>query len=263
MESRGQQRICERENKNFPRSTQMQTSSLAAMAASVGYGQQTIDSLVAMEALLDMSSPAVNAVQSMSQPPELQLPSSNATPMIASSTTGTVDKTSKVPFKNEQSMSAFATNNESLQGGQIVRPLAVLSSCVVPNKSESETVMNRTKKLRKMSESLTDDKIRKHEIEAALRSKSQRGRKRENLSVEERQELTRTRNREHAKTTRCELHFNVSCSLSKTYLLNLPCLSEFGRSSDMMSLSKLRKSISIVFESSLSLPLEEHASTTL
>jgi len=96
-----------------------------------------------------------------------------------------------------------------------------LSSCVVPNKSESETVMNRTKKLRKMSESLTDDKIRKHEIEAALRSKSQRGRKRENLSVEERQELTRTRNREHAKTTRCELHFNVSCSLSIIYLLNL------------------------------------------
>lgn len=221
MESRGQQRICERENKNFPRSTQMQTSSLAAMAASVGYGQQTIDSLVAMEALLDMSSPAVNAVQSMSQPPELQLPSSNATPMIASSTTGTVDKTSKVPFKNEQSMSTFATNDESLQGGQIVRPLAVFSSCVVPNKSESETVMNRTKKMRKMSESLTDDKIRKHEIEAALRSKSQRGRKRENLSVEERQELTRTRNREHAKTTRCELHFNVSCSLSIIYLLNL------------------------------------------
>jgi len=44
--------------------------------------------------------------------------------------------------------------------------------------------------------------IRKSEIEAALKSKPQRGRKRENLSGLERQELTRTRNREHAKTTR-------------------------------------------------------------
>lgn len=46
------------------------------------------------------------------------------------------------------------------------------------------------------------DLIRKAEIEAALKSKPQRGRKRENLSGLERQELTRTRNREHAKTTR-------------------------------------------------------------
>jgi len=44
--------------------------------------------------------------------------------------------------------------------------------------------------------------IRKNEVEAALRSKPQRGRKRENLNAEERLELTRTRNREHAKSTR-------------------------------------------------------------
>jgi len=44
--------------------------------------------------------------------------------------------------------------------------------------------------------------IRKQEVEAALRSKPQRGRKRENLNAEERLELTRTRNREHAKSTR-------------------------------------------------------------
>lgn len=44
--------------------------------------------------------------------------------------------------------------------------------------------------------------IRSSEIAAALKSKPQRGRKRENLSGLERQELTRTRNREHAKTTR-------------------------------------------------------------
>jgi len=44
--------------------------------------------------------------------------------------------------------------------------------------------------------------IRATEVEAALRSKPQRGRKRENLTVLERLELTRTRNREHAKSTR-------------------------------------------------------------
>lgn len=46
------------------------------------------------------------------------------------------------------------------------------------------------------------ENIRKGEVEAALRSKPQRGRKRENLNAEERLELTRTRNREHAKSTR-------------------------------------------------------------
>ena len=51
-------------------------------------------------------------------------------------------------------------------------------------------------------ESMEEKKIRKDEVEAALRSKPQRGRKRENLNAEERLELTRTRNREHAKSTR-------------------------------------------------------------
>jgi hypothetical protein len=46
------------------------------------------------------------------------------------------------------------------------------------------------------------EEIRKHKVEAALRSKPQRGRKRDDLSAKERQELTRSRNREHAKTTR-------------------------------------------------------------
>jgi hypothetical protein len=47
-----------------------------------------------------------------------------------------------------------------------------------------------------------DNLVRRQEIEAALRSKPQRGRKRDNLSEVERLELTRTRNREHAKSTR-------------------------------------------------------------
>ena len=44
--------------------------------------------------------------------------------------------------------------------------------------------------------------IRQKEIEKALHSKPQRGRKRANLNEVERLELTRTRNREHAKSTR-------------------------------------------------------------
>ena len=44
--------------------------------------------------------------------------------------------------------------------------------------------------------------VRKEKVEAALKSKPQRGRKRDNLNVMERLELTRTRNREHAKSTR-------------------------------------------------------------
>jgi hypothetical protein len=44
--------------------------------------------------------------------------------------------------------------------------------------------------------------IRQEKVAEALRSKPQRGRKRDDLSETERLELTRTRNREHAKSTR-------------------------------------------------------------
>lgn len=44
--------------------------------------------------------------------------------------------------------------------------------------------------------------VRPEKVEAALRSKPQRGKRREDLSETERMELTRTRNREHAKSTR-------------------------------------------------------------
>jgi hypothetical protein len=47
-----------------------------------------------------------------------------------------------------------------------------------------------------------EEAVRKEKVAAALRSKPQRGRKREDLSEKERLELTRTRNREHAKSTR-------------------------------------------------------------
>jgi hypothetical protein len=48
----------------------------------------------------------------------------------------------------------------------------------------------------------SSDGVRKEKIEDALKSQPQRGRKRVNLNETERLELTRTRNREHAKSTR-------------------------------------------------------------
>mmetsp|Transcript_3986 Transcript_3986/g.5877 ORF Transcript_3986/g.5877 Transcript_3986/m.5877 type:complete len:360 (+) Transcript_3986:149-1228(+) len=82
------------------------------------------------------------------------------------------------------------------------RPTTV---CPVPAISMGTTMVtlppNKRQK-REQTVAETEESVRQDEIEAALRSKPQRGRKRENLSVLERIELTRTRNREHAKSTR-------------------------------------------------------------
>ena len=80
--------------------------------------------------------------------------------------------------------------------------------------------------------------VREEEIKAALTSKPQRGKKRDNLTAEERKELTKTRNREHARTTRCvcfsfdgymygfiiyssSTHCKLPCSLLTYYLTNI------------------------------------------
>ena len=56
--------------------------------------------------------------------------------------------------------------------------------------------------LSKDTPSKQEKDVRREQVQAALQSKPQRGRKRNNLSEAERVELTRTRNREHAKSTR-------------------------------------------------------------
>jgi len=50
--------------------------------------------------------------------------------------------------------------------------------------------------------------VRTDMIQDALNSRPQRGKKRHNLNDQERLELTRTRNRGHAKYTRCVVHHN-------------------------------------------------------
>lgn len=57
-------------------------------------------------------------------------------------------------------------------------------------------------RLSEKSISETDAEIRSEKVEEALKSKPQRGRKRDDLNDMERLELTRTRNREHARSTR-------------------------------------------------------------
>jgi hypothetical protein len=76
----------------------------------------------------------------------------------------------------------------------------------------------------------TTTAVRTDKIQDALNSRPQRGKKRCNLNDEERLELTRTRNREHAKCTRYVLswdlqkHVNMLLSFSEelTFILTPP-----------------------------------------
>jgi hypothetical protein len=65
-----------------------------------------------------------------------------------------------------------------------------------------DTIAMQANPVKNGTEAAAKPAVRTTEIEAALRSKPQRGKKRDNLSALERLELTRTRNREHAKSTR-------------------------------------------------------------
>mmetsp|Transcript_7893 Transcript_7893/g.15994 ORF Transcript_7893/g.15994 Transcript_7893/m.15994 type:complete len:301 (+) Transcript_7893:63-965(+) len=79
--------------------------------------------------------------------------------------------------------------------------------------------------------------VREDEIKAALESRPQRGKKRDNLTALERKELTKTRNREHARSTRyvpspavlAQLEYDiVSCIHWMWYpTLSQPILSRF------------------------------------
>lgn len=91
-----------------------------------------------------------------------------------------------------------------------VKPVVTPSSSLKMSDLSEKTLDNKSKGKRQRTQGSTKENdesaaakaIRTAEIEAALRSKPQRGRKRDNLSALERLELTRTRNREHAKSTR-------------------------------------------------------------
>ena len=79
-----------------------------------------------------------------------------------------------------------------------ISPSGQTQPTVVPTPSASTTFSRQ----RVLSDVDSIESVRREQVEAALRSKPQRGRKRNDLTDVERLELTRTRNREHAKSTR-------------------------------------------------------------
>lgn len=115
-----------------------------------------------------------------------------------------INGTVSSPFPDFAVSSTSAATNSGDGQPQRVSTLTarLLANATAPNstsRGRSNSVpVHRTTSMDKKNNGL----IRTSEVEAALRSKPQRGRKRENLSVMERIELTRTRNREHAKSTR-------------------------------------------------------------
>ena len=116
-----------------------------------------------------------------------------------------------------------------------------------PNMQHKAVASNGNSPLHKHEDD--EGQIRKEIIAAALLSKPQRGRKRDNLNVLERMELTRTRNREHAKSTRYafrrmkEFLMDFANSFGFSFFLtNILFVSESGKRQDIKNL--LTKKIS-------------------
>lgn len=124
--------------------------------------------------------PACEPVACSSVPDPLATPVAVKAPQHALAPLPTVSAAKALSTPSSHSM--VATHGFGMDPTAI--PLPVLSSGDVKPKQLLEV-------------ELGSDKIRD-----ALNSKPQRGKKRQNLSELERQELTRTRNREHAKSTR-------------------------------------------------------------
>jgi hypothetical protein len=78
-------------------------------------------------------------------------------------------------------------------------------AAATPQSSTPQDREERSASTTTREESYQEASVRKEKVDEALRSKPQRGRKREDLNDTERLELTRTRNREHAKSTRYDL----------------------------------------------------------
>lgn len=126
------------------------------------------------------------------------------------------------PFVNQEALRSFLGMNSlpgsqsiaSLQGQAASRPLPFPHASGTVSSHANSAIMFATPPPpstpvgnAKTQETVVQPErrhslVRKDQVEAALKSKPQRGRKREDLNELERIELTRTRNREHAKTTR-------------------------------------------------------------
>lgn len=119
------------------------------------------------------------------------------------------------------------------------RPHAGISVPVQPNPPSAQTDPEIGG-----SRDRADSMVRKEQVAAALKSKPQRGRKREDLNRMERLELTRTRNREHAKTTRMRKKARYEELLQEERLLQdfqKQCQLEKARRSTVVQYVKARQ----------------------
>jgi len=165
----------------------------------VHFNQYTVDESNNIPIVKDRSSSLIHPIKTTTKP---ESPSeagmrdmpSNCTKLCSFS----CDK-NPVPLLSTQTGQNLVTKQlkisakyQEMQKGESVIP------CVPTNSAKKK------ERNSKMCTSLgiENDDIHNSKVETALHSKNQRGRKRENLSALERLELTRTRNREHAKTTR-------------------------------------------------------------
>lgn len=144
-------------------------------------------------------------------PPASSAAGAQAIPIAAAASTGGLFSQMNLPLAPSQlsSLQAMSTNplasflapyeflgnhfGTHRQLGQ-QESVALLQQRILASQSQGETDGS--------MQQASNKQVRAKQVEAALRSKPQRGRKREDLNEMERLELTRTRNREHAKSTR-------------------------------------------------------------
>jgi hypothetical protein len=141
-------------------------------------------------------SSAFCAAQLHSQP----LSTSNLRSSTVPPCTGLVQQTLQQPAKKQ----AFIQNTVAAAAEKTKAPPPTTGGNNKRNDAAAFHLASPIKVENKNEEMLDSEEeiMRRENVEAALRSKPQRGRKRDNLNDEERSELTRTRNREHAKSTR-------------------------------------------------------------
>jgi hypothetical protein len=126
------------------------------------------------------------------------------------STDASIDNDSLIhPYEVNMPSHSRVHDDDAIFSTSEVKPMVITSSLPsVSRKVSQEQSLHLINKSPSRGDTPTlksendEGQIRKEIIAAALLSKPQRGRKRDNLNVFERMELTRTRNREHAKSTR-------------------------------------------------------------
>lgn len=174
-------------------------------------GKNYINSLTFLGGAVEYEEPNENN-RKRPAPPMKQLPHAGPPlshvkpPFGALSPRSALSPTFTLNYKEMQPRSSTHVGAAPFSPVTQVEPVAVWSSKVsslqvtMPSDGVANTIPANQDKT--VNDDTTKPVVRTTEIEAALRSKPQRGRKRDNLSALERLELTRTRNREHAKTTR-------------------------------------------------------------